>query len=111
MESGPSNLFGIALEQRFFVGKEKQEGDFDAIFLQFLELAWQQVDAVPGTRVDGDSNLADVFFLEHGREHGQHGHRQVVHAVIAGVFEQVQRDGLAGAGKSADQYEFHGGRA
>ncbi|MPN22009.1 hypothetical protein SDC9_169392 [bioreactor metagenome] len=103
-----ASRFGIALEQRFLVGVQEQEGDLHTILAQSLEFAGQQFNAAAGAGIDGNRHLADLFFLQHADQHGQNDNRQVVDAVIARVFKQVEGDGLAGAGKSADQYEFHG---
>ncbi len=35
--------------------------------------------------------------------------RQVVHAVVARIFERVKRDGFAGARHPGDQHQLHGG--
>ena len=63
--------------------------------------------ASAGTGVDGNGHLADFLFFQHADEQGQHRDRQVVDAVIARVFEKVEGDGLAGAGETADENEFH----
>ena len=67
----------------------------------------QEFDAVTRAGVDGDRHLAHAFFVQHANEEGEHHDRQVVYAVIPRIFEKVQGDRLAGAGKPADQNEFH----
>ena len=57
--------------------------------------------------VDRDRDLADFFLLEHAHENREHDYRKIVHAVIAGILEEVQGDRLARAGEAADENEFH----
>ena len=45
--------------------------------------------------VDRHRHLADTLLLEHADENREHDHRQIVHAVIPGIFEKMQGDGLA----------------
>ena len=43
----------------------------------------------------------------HAYEKGEHYHRQVVYAVIPGIFEEMQGDRFARAGEAANENEFH----
>lgn len=102
---------GIALQERFFLGVEKEEGEAVAFVGQGLELVLEAGDAVAGAGVDADRHLADAFLLEHAHENRQHHHRQIVDAIVVGVFQEVEGDGLARTGEAADEDEVHGSGA
>ena len=89
--------FGVTLEQGLIVGMKEEEGLAHAVFLELAQLLRQEVDALAGTGVDRDCYLVDPLFGEHPHQYGEHDHRQVVYAVVACIFEQVQGDGLARA--------------
>ena len=78
-----------------------------AFFRQQAQPFGQQFDAVAGAGVDRHGHLADPFLAQHAHEKGEHYHRQVVYAVIPGIFAEMQGDRFAGAGEAANENEFH----
>ena len=103
----PATRFGVALEQRFLVGMQEQEGRADAVLGELAQFFREQFDAVSGAGIDRHRDLARLFFLEHADEHRQHNYRQIVYAVIARIFEQIEGNRFAGAGETTDENEFH----
>ena len=53
---------------------------------------------------DAVSELVAVEFLDQGR---QQAHRQIVHGVVAQIFQCLQGDALARAGLAADENQAH----
>jgi hypothetical protein len=45
---------------------------------------------VAGAGIDCHGDLADALILEHADEHGEHDDRQIIHAVVACIFEEMQ---------------------
>ena len=78
-----------------------------AFFRQQAQALRQEVDTVAGAGVDCHPYLVDTFLAQHAHEKGEHYHRQVVYAVIPGIFEKMQGDRFARAGEAANENEFH----
>jgi hypothetical protein len=63
------------------------------------------VRAGTGIYADGNLLVAIIGIERHGFM--QHGGRQIVDAVEAGILQGAQGDGFAGAGQAANQYQAH----
>ena len=102
--------FGKALEQGFILGLQKQQFHVHAFLLERRHGVRQLAHRGAAARVhaQGDAFMAGAGERFEQRHH--QGDRQIVDAVVAAVFQDIERDALAGAGQTADQYQLHGGR-
>ena len=74
--------------------------------LQLLQLA-RQIGQARGTAgVDGDCHAVAMVYVLQAHKVGQQLGRQVVHAVVARVFQGVECDRLAGTRHAGDQHNF-----
>ena len=85
---------GEALDQRLGARVEEQHAHV-VLARQVADQAGHFVERRTRARVDRDREPALAILGEVAGEFGEHVRRQVVDAVIACVFERVQRDGLA----------------
>ena len=80
-----------------------------AFIAQVLDLLLRFLNVDTGTDIDAHAEFGFIGALDmvqHQRR--QHFQRQVVHAEIAEVFKLFEGNGLARAGQSANQDDFHG---
>ena len=77
------------------------------VLAQFADF-FRQGGKVGGVaRIHRDRDRLRLFAGKIAHQAGEQGARQIVDAVVAEVFEGVERDGFARAGKSGD--DEHGG--
>ena len=108
----PTPGFAVALEQRLVVGLQKQHIHPQVAGAQFGQRGGKPVQFI--------DEIARVHPHRHGRRQQVAGggdfpsqgqnqlERQVIDAVVVQVFQGLQRDGLAGAGQTADDDYSHG---
>jgi hypothetical protein len=79
----------------------------DAVGREGMQLFREKGDPVAGACIDTHCDLADTFVSQHADKHREHHDGEVVDAVIAGVFEEIQGNRFARAGLAADENEIH----
>src|SRR5258706_5499134 len=101
----PAGL-GKAPEERRLARLEVEHAAVDAARAQLLDVLRQRRQRC-AARIDADGGLVMSGFGEEIHRFHQEIGRQVVDAVVAAVFQDFQRDALAGAGESADEHQLH----
>ena len=74
--------------------------------LQLLQLARQVGQAGGAARINRNGHAVAVVHVLQAHKVFQQLGRQVVHAVVAGVFQRMQGHGFAGARHSCNQHNF-----
>ena len=100
--------FGKALDQHIVARIEEDEAQRDALRLQLAQLRRQRRDARPAAHVHRHGDQFVLLRPQVADQVRQQRRRQVVHAVIAGIFQHIECNGFAGTGKTADEYDLHG---
>ncbi|MNT24810.1 hypothetical protein D3C72_1603060 [compost metagenome] len=97
---------GVALHQ--CVGAGGQEHHLDLVLSgQRAHGVGQLVERLAAADVSGDAQVRIALAVEIAGQFRDELSRQVVHAVVACVFEHVQCDGLAGTGYAGDEDDAH----
>ncbi len=104
--------FAEALHEHGDTGVQEQDVNRDMGIFQGFDHVRKDVQVLPGVaHIDTDGEVLVVAVpvnLDLGDQCGQQAHRQVVDAVIADVFEYVQRRTFSGAGEATDNDQVHG---
>jgi len=102
----PARLL-VTRQQRLLVGLEEQHTAAQPQRREVVEHRGQRLEEVAAAHVGDDGGALDLRSLVHEEldERADHLRRQVVHAEVAGVLEDVHGGRLAGAGVARDDDE------
>ncbi|MNT02571.1 hypothetical protein D3C72_1370750 [compost metagenome] len=101
----PARL-GVALHQRVRAGREEQHLDL-VLAGERTHGIGQLVERLAAADVGGNAQVRIALAGEVAGQFRDELRRQVVHAVVPRIFEDVQRDGLAGTGNAGDEDDAH----
>ena len=103
--------FAETLDQGLIVGIQVDHLAVDTVTDQFAQNVGQFLQLTAGVAgVDADGGHGDrgIGMRQLLHQVLQQGDRKIVDAVVADIFQHMQRRGFAGAGAAADHHQLHG---
>ena len=104
----PAAGLGEAFDQGVGFGIEENQVQVDAALSELQQIAGQFGQRRAAAHIDADGYALQALLSEELREPDQQFRGQIVHTVVAAVFEDVQRNALSRSGEAADHDEPHG---
>ena len=95
---------GETLDQGLVLGLQEQQPHVHPHLLECRDGLRQLAHRGAAARVHAQGDVVMAGAGKRFEQRHHQGDREVVHAVVAAVFQHIERDALTGAGKTTDQH-------